>query len=164
MCRKFLLPGNSPVRSSVWQSRKRPCAPVQGPPGRRGKPQKLGVSDTPSFWRISAAPAGLEPAPPGKATHFRSPERGCESSQMRAGGVTEAIWDDSARRSCGSARGNRRGRIPLMYSTAAPGGQQRVPSLACAEPHFLRFLEKPGSRQKPRFCRHGGVTMMDINY
>ena len=39
-----------------------PCVRVQGPPGRWGKSQKLGVSDTPSFWYVSAAPAGLEPS------------------------------------------------------------------------------------------------------
>ena len=45
-----------------------------------------------------------------------------ESTQMRAGGATEAIWVDSARRSRGFARGCGRERVPLMYSTAAPGG------------------------------------------
>ena len=35
---------------------------VQGPPGRRGKSTKLGVSDTPSFWGFPQRPRGLEPA------------------------------------------------------------------------------------------------------
>ena len=48
-----------------------------------------------------------------------------ESSQMRAGGATEAIWDDSARRLRGFARGCGHERVPLMYSTAAPGEAER---------------------------------------
>jgi hypothetical protein len=41
-----------------------------------------------------------------------------ESTQMRAGGATEAIWVDSARRSRGFARGCGRERVPLMYRTS----------------------------------------------
>ena len=41
---------------------------------------------------------------------------------MRAGGATEAIWDDSARRFGQTACRYRRWGVPLMYS--APGGER----------------------------------------
>ena len=62
-----------------------------------------------------------------------------ESSHMRAGGATEAIWDDSAHRFRETVRTYRRCRTPLMYMLQRAEGVPPSPKTLC-------FLEKT------RFC------------
>ena len=96
-----------------------------------------------------------------------------ESSQMRAGGATEAIWDDSAGRSERACA-----RVPprayaLMYSTFAPGGagttkirpERRAPRaqllgkkqpqgwfLACADGTFQTHQYPRNKKMLRNFC------------
>ena len=104
----------SRARARAASAPARPHVQFKARPRARLRPKTQGYQIPLSFSRVSAAPAGLEHR---RLYHRRSlctRERPGESSQMRAGGTTDVIWDDSARRFRESASRYRREGVPLM--------------------------------------------------
>ena len=155
----------SPEDRAGGRFEKRPCARVQGPPGRQVAPENSRVSHPLEFYvPFWLRPRALNPHLPGGAKRFCAREQASQSDADVSDAPPEAPASDQHAVSRAPKRVALPGGKDRMYSTVAPGGRKRVSSLACAGPHFLRFWSKPGLGKKRGIRRHRGVTVMDINY
>ena len=155
----------SPEDRAGGRFEKRPCARVQGPPGRQVAPENSRVSHTLEFYvPFWLRPRALNPHLPGGAKRFCAREQAPQSDADVSDAPPEAPASDQHAVSRAPKRVALPGGKARMYSTVAPGGRKGVPPLACAGVHFLGFWRKLGSGKKPGFYCKGGVTVMDINY